>query len=59
MALIQDSLEHSHTKKFVLDHLDQYVLTSDQLLTQFVKVIAIIFAVQLSVVYMFSIKKTV
>ena len=59
MAFIQDSLEHSHAKKFVLDHLDQYVLTSDQLLTQFVKVIAIIFAVQLSVVYMFSIKRTV
>ena len=43
--------------KVCLDHLDQYILTSDQLLTQFAKVIATISIVQLSVVYIFCIKK--
>ena len=44
-------------QKFVSDHLDQYVLTYNQLLTQFVEVIGAISVVQLSVVYVFSKKR--
>ena len=45
-------------KCLFLDYLDQYVLTyEDQLLTKLAKVIATIFVVQLSVIYIFPLKK--
>ena len=57
VALTRDSLELSHAYKNVWA-INQYVRTDDQLPAWFAKVIDTFFVVQLSVVYIFSIKNT-